>query len=182
MPSTPALPDLASPDRGARYLSERLPSSMILKGQSATRTAVAQAMPQPAWAHFSCHGSQDLHQPYRAALHLYDGPMTIPQIMDLELSGHALAYLSACDTNLGGTGIPDEGITPRLCSADRRLPARHWHALAQSERSAHSELTGAARPPNARPRGRPGKITAWSSAKKTASPTPATPSTGGSRK
>jgi tetratricopeptide (TPR) repeat protein len=111
MPKTPGLNDLESPGREAAYLARRFPSHTLLMGPPATRDAVAHAMPEHRWAHFSCHGSQDLHEPDRGALHLHDGPLTIPQILRLQLPRPALAYLSACDTSRGGTGIPDEAIT-----------------------------------------------------------------------
>jgi len=111
MPKTPGLNDLESPEREAVYLALRLPSHTLLKGSSATRDAVAEAMPRHRWAHFSCHGSQDLREPDSGALHLQDGPLTIPQIMRLQLPSPEFAYLSACDTSRGGVGVPDEAIT-----------------------------------------------------------------------
>jgi CHAT domain-containing protein/tetratricopeptide (TPR) repeat protein len=111
MPETPGLNDLAGTEREAAYVADRISPHTLLKGPSATRDAVTQALPRHRWAHFSCHGSQDLRAPDRGALHLHDGPLTIPQIMRLQLPSPALAYLSACDTSRGGTGIPDEAIT-----------------------------------------------------------------------
>lgn len=111
MPETPGQNDLAGTEREAAYLAGRISSHTLLKGPSATCDAVTQALPMHRWAHFSCHGSQDLLAPDRGALHLHDGPLTIPQIMRLQLPSPALAYLSACDTSRGGTGIPDEAIT-----------------------------------------------------------------------
>jgi CHAT domain len=61
--------------------------------------------------HYACHGSQDLGDPFRGALHLHDGPLSIAQITSLQLPNPVLAYVSACDTGRGGTSIPDEGIT-----------------------------------------------------------------------
>ena len=111
MPETPGLPDLESTQEEAVDLARRFPLHEMLVGSSATRDAVAQAMPQHLWAHFACHGSQDLREPYRGALHLHDGSLTIPKIMRLQLPNPAFAYLSACDTSRGSTTIPDEGIT-----------------------------------------------------------------------
>ena len=111
MPETPGLPDLESTREEAADLAQRFPVHEMLIGSSATCDVVAQAMPQHRWAHYACHGSQDLREPDRGSLHLYDGPLTIPQIMLLQLPNPAFAYLSACDTSRGGTTIPDEGIT-----------------------------------------------------------------------
>jgi len=111
MSKTPGLNDLQSPERDAAFLAGRFPAHTLLKGPSATRHSVSEAMPRHHWAHFSCHGSQDLREPDHGALHLHDGPLTIPQIMRAQLPDQEFAYLSACDTSRGGTGIPDETIT-----------------------------------------------------------------------
>lgn len=111
MPKTPGQKDLESTEAEAADITRRFPTYELLAGPTATRESVAQAMRRHSWAHFACHGSQDLLRPYRGALHVYDGPLTITQIMRLELPGCVLAYLSACETSRGSTAIPDEGIT-----------------------------------------------------------------------
>lgn len=111
MPQTPGLPALESASDEASSISRRCSEHEMLTGTSATRDAVAQAMPRHQWAHFACHGSQDLANPFSGALHLHDGPLTIAQITRLRLPAPVLAYVSACDTSRGSTVIPDEGIT-----------------------------------------------------------------------
>jgi tetratricopeptide (TPR) repeat protein len=111
MPKTPGLDDLESTAQEAEDIAGRSPAHELLMGPSATREAVAQAMPRHLWAHFACHGSQDLGEPFRGSLHLHDGPLSIIQITSLQLPNPVLAYVSACDTNRGSTSIPDEGIT-----------------------------------------------------------------------
>jgi tetratricopeptide (TPR) repeat protein len=111
MPQTPGLPALESASDEASSISRRCSEYEMLTGTSATRNAVAQAMPRHQWAHFACHGSQDLANPFSGALHLHDGPLTIAQIPRLRLPAPVLAYVSACDTSRGSTVIPDEGIT-----------------------------------------------------------------------
>jgi CHAT domain-containing protein len=111
MPKTPGLQDLESTTEEAEDIARRSPVHELLAGPSATRDAVAQAMPHHLWAHYACHGSQDLGDPFRGALHLHDGPLSIAQITSLQLPNPVLAYVSACDTSRGGTSIPDEGIT-----------------------------------------------------------------------
>ena len=111
MPKTPGLQDLESTTEEAEDITRRSPAHELLTGPSATRDAVAQAMPHHLWAHYACHGSQDLGDPFRGALHLHDGPLSITHITSLQLPNPVLAYVSACDTSRGGTSIPDEGIT-----------------------------------------------------------------------
>jgi tetratricopeptide (TPR) repeat protein len=111
MPKTPGQPDLDSATEEADDIEQRAPVHELLTGTSATRDAVAEAMPHHLWAHYACHGSQELHEPFRGALHVHDGPLSITQIMNLQLPDLVLAYLSACETSRGSTLIPDEGIT-----------------------------------------------------------------------
>ena len=77
MPKTPGIQDLESTTEEAEDITRRSPAHELLTGPSATRDAVAQAMPQHLWAHYACHGSQDLGDPFRGALHLHDGPLSI---------------------------------------------------------------------------------------------------------
>jgi CHAT domain-containing protein len=79
MPETPGLKDLESTEEEAADIARRSPAYELLTGPSATCDAVAQAMPHHLWAHYACHGSQDLRQPFRGALHLHDGPLSITE-------------------------------------------------------------------------------------------------------
>lgn len=111
MPQTPGMADLENTQEEAENLANRFTSHQQLTGLSATRNTVAAAMSQHLWVHFACHGSQNPLSPDDAALHLHDGPLAIPQIMNLQLPALKFAYLSACETNRGSTTIPDEAIT-----------------------------------------------------------------------
>jgi tetratricopeptide (TPR) repeat protein len=111
MPQTPGAAPLYDAEREADDLASRFRVFQRLDGPAATGAAVTAAMPGHPWAHFSCHGIQDLTAPSRSGLQLQDQRLTIQQISDLQLSGTEFAYLSACDTYRGGPGLPDEGIT-----------------------------------------------------------------------
>ena len=123
MPQTSGMADLENTQREAEELASRFTVHERLTGSSATRGTVAAAMPQHPWVHFACHGSQNPLSPDDAALHLYDGPLAIPQIMNLGLPALKFAYLSACETNLGSTTVPDEAIT--LASALQMAGYQH---------------------------------------------------------
>jgi CHAT domain-containing protein len=70
----PGLQDLESTTEEAEDITRRSPAHELLTGPSATRDAVAQAMPHHLWAHYACHGSQDLGYPFRGALHVCPPP------------------------------------------------------------------------------------------------------------
>jgi hypothetical protein len=111
MPQTPNAPDLPGAGEEARDLADRFSRKVVLSGADATHAAVTAAMGDHLWAHFACHGVQELHAPSSGRLVLHDRPLTVPQLMSLRLNNPELAYLSACETYRGGTLIPDEGIT-----------------------------------------------------------------------
>ena len=125
MPQTPApgASDLPSAETEADELAARLSDSTRLSGDEATHAAVTQAMGKHPWAHFACHGVQDLLAPSSGHLMLHDQPLTIPQLMALHLDNPSFAFLSACETYRGGTLIPDEGIT--LAAALQLAGYRH---------------------------------------------------------
>jgi len=111
MPQTPGAAPLNDAEQEAEDLARRFPACQRLDGATATHAAVTATLPNHPWAHFSCHGVQDLNDPSRSGLQLHDQRLTIQQISNLELSGTEFAYLSACDTYRTSPGIPDEGIT-----------------------------------------------------------------------
>jgi len=107
-PSSPPLPG-ASADRD--FLVKLLgPRCHVLFGEDATVAAVRAALPSHRWAHFSCHGQQDLTAPSRAGLRLSDGRLTVA---GLSAQGHKgeFAFLAACRTATGGAALPDEAIS-----------------------------------------------------------------------
>jgi len=89
----------------------------------ATREDVRAQLPLHSWTHFSCHSGQDLTKPSEGALHLWDGPMTVLEIADQRLDHAELAFLSACQTVIGGTELLDESI--HLAAALQLAGYRH---------------------------------------------------------
>ena len=82
----------------------------VLAGSQATRDAVLKVLPKYRWVHFTCHGDQDLHDPSRGGLLLYDEMLSIADITAGRFHGD-FAGLSACKTAVGGIDLLDEAIT-----------------------------------------------------------------------
>ncbi|MGW1779799.1 CHAT domain-containing protein [Streptomyces sp. NPDC002143] len=82
----------------------------LLTGDAAQVDAVRTALAAHSWAHFACHGVQDLEQPSRGRLLLPDGELSVLDISRLQLPDAQFAYLSACETAVGGTRLPDEAL------------------------------------------------------------------------
>lgn len=117
MPETPPVP--GNPDMcplpGARAEAEfisRAPSlnSTSRVADAATHAATTADLRTHAYAHFACHGGQNLQQPSTGSLYLWDKPLTVLEVAELDLEHAELAYLSACSTAIGGTNLPDEAI------------------------------------------------------------------------
>ncbi|MGW0781256.1 CHAT domain-containing protein [Streptomyces sp. NPDC002913] len=81
-----------------------------LIGAEATRSSVLTAMRTHPYIHFACHGGQNLAEPSSNALYLYDGPLTLTDLIALDPEPARLAVLSACETALGGFALPDEAV------------------------------------------------------------------------
>jgi len=86
--------------------------TLVLEHQDATRSAVLQALPKAEVAHFSCHGGADWRDPEKSGLLMAnDEILTIKDLFELHLAGARLATLSACETGIPGTKLPDEVVS-----------------------------------------------------------------------
>ena len=75
-----------------------------------TMNGVLSLLPHVSFAHFACHGTQNLFKPLESGLHLSDGELKIAQIMQHPLPRASLAFLSACETAKGAEDDPDEAL------------------------------------------------------------------------
>jgi CHAT domain len=109
---TPGRPRLRNVERERAVLRELLPGDghVFLRESEATRDAVLDRLADHAWAHFSCHGDQDLDEPSRGGLVLYDGVATVADVGARPYRGE-FAFLAGCQTAVGGRALPDEAIT-----------------------------------------------------------------------
>jgi hypothetical protein len=111
LPDTPGQMPLPNVARERRLLSRLFRDShTLLEGPAATWDAVREQLPRHGWAHFSCHGDQDLADPSRGGILLFDRLLTIAEISEGHHHGD-FAFLSACKTATGGVTLPDEAIT-----------------------------------------------------------------------
>lgn len=112
LPSTPGQLDLPGVRQEATAFTECFTEAIQLFGPEATVNATRNALNgHPALAHFACHGVQDITNPSSGHLALYDGKLTIGEISGSQLAGAELAFLSACQTFMGGAELADEAIT-----------------------------------------------------------------------
>lgn len=88
------------------------PQSHLLKYEQASRNAVLAELPSHNVLHFSCHGKSKPLDPLDGGLIMAnDEVLSLRDFFDLQLRGVRLAILSACETSLLGTELPDEVIS-----------------------------------------------------------------------
>lgn len=82
-----------------------------LAGPSATLDAVQSAVAGAPVLHFSTHGWAGWTEPLQGGLLLADdAELTLAALLDMKLPDARLAVLSACETGVPGTKVPDEVI------------------------------------------------------------------------
>jgi CHAT domain-containing protein len=104
------LPDAGLEAEVARFALA--PDSRIVRRKRATRDEVVKGLRECAVAHFACHGSSDPASPLDGHLVMArDEPLTLRELLLERLAPRRLAILSACDTALPGSDLPDEAMS-----------------------------------------------------------------------
>jgi CHAT domain-containing protein len=83
---------------------------VVLEGPEATKIQVAKAIEGCNWLHLACHGIQKPIEPTKSALLLYDGHLTLEEIIKLSLPEAEFAFLSACQTTAGDERLSEEAV------------------------------------------------------------------------
>jgi hypothetical protein len=116
----------------------------VLSDRSITRANVLAELPKHSWVHFACHGVSDPYNPALSELVVYGGdvePLTVGDVLGLDLPLAEVAFLSACSTAYPGETWPDEVV--HMTSAFQVAGYRHvigtlwsiydWHAVTFAE-------------------------------------------------
>ncbi|MFI7357583.1 CHAT domain-containing protein [Streptomyces avidinii] len=93
-----------------------------LEGADATSEAVLAELHRHPWVHFSSHAGQDMNDPGQGTIALWEDGITVHDLAQRSYSGE-FAFLSACQTAVGGIDLIDEAIT--LSSALHIAGFRH---------------------------------------------------------
>ena len=124
-PSAPAgsgLPALPGAAAEAGWLAGRFPGACTQHDGGSPRSAL-RLMAGHDIVHFACHGDHDLARPGRSGMLLADGTLSLEQVGGLDLSRAELAFLSACQTAIGGVRVLDESV--HLSAAFQLAGYRH---------------------------------------------------------
>ncbi|KDQ61081.1 hypothetical protein JAAARDRAFT_124653 [Jaapia argillacea MUCL 33604] len=124
-PGTPSAP-IPNTEAELKYITKRCGRSIkrcggkihytTLTGASASVPLVTQGMEQCGWIHLACHGVQNFQDPGKSALILTapsDSTSNRLELSDIIRNPHphaTFAFLSACQTATGDSGLPDEVV------------------------------------------------------------------------
>jgi CHAT domain-containing protein len=83
---------------------------LLLEDSNGTKENIKAEMKSHSWAHFACHGVQDVQEPLESGLCLHDGRLELLEIMKEEIPNLDLAFLSACQTSKGDLKLSEEVV------------------------------------------------------------------------
>ncbi|KAJ7907137.1 CHAT domain-containing protein, partial [Mycena leptocephala] len=81
-----------------------------LTDKNATVDAVQQQLRESSWVHLACHGEQDLRDPTKSKLLLFEGNLELDTILRMDLPRAQFAFLAACQTAMGDVGLINESF------------------------------------------------------------------------
>ncbi|KAJ6569774.1 CHAT domain-containing protein [Mycena vulgaris] len=81
-----------------------------LEGPQATPDAVKVQLQNCSWVHLACHGKQDLVEPTKSHLLLYQGVLELETILQMPLSNAEFVFLAACQTAMGDPQLINESF------------------------------------------------------------------------
>ncbi|KAJ6575764.1 CHAT domain-containing protein [Mycena vulgaris] len=86
------------------------PTLQSLVGEEATVKAVKEQLQHCSWVHLACHGKQDLADPPKSHLQLYEGILELQTILQMSLPSAEFVYLAACQTAMGDAQLVNESF------------------------------------------------------------------------
>jgi CHAT domain-containing protein len=115
-----------------------------LEEHMATVDNVKEGMRDSGWAHFACHGVQDVLDPTESALLLAgSSKLTLSNLIQLSLPHAELAFLSACQTAMGDKPLQEESVhlaAGMLAVGYRGVIATMWSIMDQDAPQVASEV------------------------------------------
>jgi CHAT domain-containing protein len=103
---------LPSAEGEVKRIAKLFKNITVLTHSQATHGAVLNMLPKAKVAHFACHGETDWEEPLRSSLLMaHNEPLPVAELLGLRLDGARLAALSACETAIIGSRLPDEVVS-----------------------------------------------------------------------
>ncbi|MEU9987685.1 CHAT domain-containing protein [Streptomyces sp. NPDC048045] len=108
---------------------KRHPHATRLDGARAGTAETLAHLARTSLVHLACHATADLREPLNGGLELTDGRLRLRDILRQRGDVGVLAVLSACETAMTGTALPNEAIglpTGLLQAGFRGVIGSHW--------------------------------------------------------
>ncbi|KAJ7191957.1 CHAT domain-containing protein [Mycena pura] len=86
------------------------PYVSCLQGAQATVDGVKTQLQNCSWLHLACHGTQDLIEPTKSRLLLYEGNLELETILRMPLQNAEVVFLAACQTAMGDSELVNESF------------------------------------------------------------------------
>ncbi|KAI0083510.1 CHAT domain-containing protein [Irpex rosettiformis] len=109
-PDTPGGNPIPGTTTEAAIVMSLVGESKPLDDADGTIQAVLEGMATHEWVHLACHGIQNCMDPMSSAFLLYDGQLTLADLMSHHLPNADLAVLSACQTATGDEKLSEEAV------------------------------------------------------------------------
>ncbi|KAJ6592239.1 CHAT domain-containing protein [Mycena vulgaris] len=81
-----------------------------LEGQQATADSLKLQLRDCAWVHLACHGKQDLVNPTKSSLLLYESNLELETLLQMDLPNAQFVFLAACQTAMGDSALVNESF------------------------------------------------------------------------
>ncbi|KZV63933.1 TPR-like protein [Peniophora sp. CONT] len=113
-PATPGYSPLPGVKTETHQLQASLSDAHVeierLEDTNATVGVVRDAINHYSWVHLACHGTQQSIDATQSAFMLFDGPLSLADLMATAAEDAELAFLSACQTATGDEKNPEESM------------------------------------------------------------------------
>jgi tetratricopeptide (TPR) repeat protein len=110
-PAAPSEAPLENAPNEIAAVSACFENQRSLRGAEASSKMVLQQAPAYNVLHFCCHGRADLLEPLNSGLMMAFGQtVSLRNLLEIRLPATRLAVLSACETGVPGTRLPDEVV------------------------------------------------------------------------
>lgn len=109
-PSTPGQEELPHVSSETLCIQLRAPTANILNDKAGTRADVLKAIVKCSWAHLICHGHHDPTHPFSSHFSMYDGSISLRDLLEQDLPKAQIAVLSACHSAKVNKELPDESL------------------------------------------------------------------------
>jgi CHAT domain-containing protein len=132
-PDTSVQNQIQSTEEQAALVQSQFPESTnVLSQTQSTVAAVLEGMKTHSWVHLACHGFQSDTDPMKSGFSLYDGKLTLLELISQALPHAELAFLSACETASEDPELPDEIVqlaAGMLSAGYKSVIGRVWSAV-----------------------------------------------------